>query len=309
MTSVTNAQPAPLAIPVRSQKSTLIGMLSPAALAPEQAQTASARPPEVTRDSAVPPVPEVPPVPPSAPPPAEVPAAAPPPNSATISSEPVSKSAPNTSTPPSFRPPREGRGSRWLLVAAAAIGVLVLGGRYLMRAERVEAEAPRAAAPPAVTATVAPAPTITADPAAAAPATPTSAPPADSAANPEAVAEPAASSAAAPTPTATAAATAAPAESAAGGDVAPAASADLVNTKRTVVVTISPPNARLFRHGKPVGASPVTIELEPGEKRRLYEVGGRGWVTRKLSVDGSKPEIFIGLKPDPSTALPAGQRP
>jgi hypothetical protein len=87
------------------------------------------------------------------------------------------------------------------------------------------------------------------------------------------------------------------------------ASADLINTKRTVVVTISPPTARLFRRGKPVGASPVTIELEPGEKRRLYEVGGHGWVTRKLSVDGSKPEIFIGLKPAPSTTLPAGKRP
>ena len=84
--------------------------------------------------------------------------------------------------------------------------------------------------------------------------------------------------------------------------------AELINTKRTVVVTISPSNARLFRHGKPVGSSPVTIELEPGEKRRLYEVGGPGWVTRKLSVDGSKPEIFIGLKPDASTALPPGKK-
>jgi hypothetical protein len=250
-------------------------------------------------------VPEVPPVPPSAPPPAETAAAVPAPNSATISSEPVSKSAPRASNPPSFRPAREGRGSRWLLVAAAAVAVLVLGGRYLMRAERVEAEAPRAAAPPA--ATVVPAPTITTQPEATASPTQPSAP-AESA-NLGAVAAPAAAdSAAAPTPSATAAAAVAP-DSAPASDAAPVASADLINTKRTVVVTISPPNARLFRHGKPVGASPVTIELEPGEKRRLYEVGGRGWVTRKLSVDGSKPEIFIGLKPDPSTALPPGQRP
>jgi hypothetical protein len=40
----------------------------------------------------------------------------------------------------------------------------------------------------------------------------------------------------------------------------------------------------------------VTIELAPGEKR-AYEVGMPGWVTRRLVVDGSKPEIFIGLKP------------
>jgi hypothetical protein len=61
-------------------------------------------------------------------------------------------------------------------------------------------------------------------------------------------------------------------------------------------VKISPPQAKLWRKGKAVGSSPVTIELAPGEKR-AYEVGMPGWVTRRLVVDGSKPEIFIGLKP------------
>jgi hypothetical protein len=179
-----------------------------------------------------------------------------------------------------------------------------------MRAEPIETEAPRAAAPPAAT----PAPAPTATDATAAAVTPTGTPPADSSVSPEAVAAPGTGSGATPPASAAAADSAAPADGAAPtasgatGQAAPVASADLINTKRTVVVTISPPTARLFRRGKPVGSSPVTIELEPGEKRRLYEVGGHGWVTRKLSVDGSKPEIFIGLKPDPSTALPAGKR-
>jgi hypothetical protein len=73
---------------------------------------------------------------------------------------------------------------------------------------------------------------------------------------------------------------------------------------RTVVVTISPPRAKLYRKGKAVGASPVTIELPPGEKW-AYEVGLPGWVTRRLVVDGSEPEIFIGLRPEP-TPQPAG---
>jgi hypothetical protein len=64
-----------------------------------------------------------------------------------------------------------------------------------------------------------------------------------------------------------------------------------------VIVTISPAKARLFRKGKPVGRSPVVIDLAPGE-RRAYEVGSPGWATRKLVVDGTKPEIFIGLKPE-----------
>jgi hypothetical protein len=42
----------------------------------------------------------------------------------------------------------------------------------------------------------------------------------------------------------------------------------------------------------------VRVELAPGEKRRAFEVGMPGWVTRRLVVDGSKPEMFIGLKPE-----------
>jgi hypothetical protein len=65
-----------------------------------------------------------------------------------------------------------------------------------------------------------------------------------------------------------------------------------------VVVKLTPPGARIFRKGKPLpGGSTVTIELPPDEKKRAFEVGMPGYETRKLVVDGSKSEIYIGLKP------------
>lgn len=66
-----------------------------------------------------------------------------------------------------------------------------------------------------------------------------------------------------------------------------------------MVVSMMPPDARLFWKGKSLGKSPVRIELAPGEKRR-YEVGRPGYVTRRLVVDGSQSEVSIGLRPDPS---------
>jgi hypothetical protein len=98
---------------------------------------------------------------------------------------------------------------------------------------------------------------------------------------------------AAPAQTATASATAVTPEASA----EPSASAAPGGT-RVVIVKISPPGARLFYKGKPVGSSPITVELAPGEKKRSFEVGMPGWVTRRLVVDGSKPEVFIGLKPE-----------
>ena len=69
-----------------------------------------------------------------------------------------------------------------------------------------------------------------------------------------------------------------------------------------VVVTLNPPDARLFYKGKSVGKSPIRIELKPGEKKRSFEVGRPGYVTRRLVVDGSEAEISIGLRPDPSAS-------
>jgi hypothetical protein len=84
----------------------------------------------------------------------------------------------------------------------------------------------------------------------------------------------------------------------------PDAPAPAAEGSRVVTVNMMPPDARLFWKGKSLGKSPVRIELAPGEKRR-YEVGRPGYVTRRLVVDGSQSEVFIGLRPDPSAPAPS----
>ncbi len=79
---------------------------------------------------------------------------------------------------------------------------------------------------------------------------------------------------------------------------APTAAAPSAEGTRVVMVTLMPPDARLFYKGKSVGKSPVRIELAPGEKKRSFEVGRPGYVTRRLVVDGSQPEVSIGLRPE-----------
>jgi hypothetical protein len=158
-------------------------------------------------------------------------------------------------------------GSSRLLAVSAAVAALILGGRwFFMRGHGAEQAGDPPSAPTGVQ-VVPPAADIT--PAAAPPTEPSAAP-----------AEPSAAASAAPEPS----------------PPASAASEKPPGT-RIVVVKLSPPGARLFRKGKPVGSSPVTIELGPDEKKRSFEVGMPGYLTRKLVVDGSKPEIFIGLKP------------
>jgi len=56
-----------------------------------------------------------------------------------------------------------------------------------------------------------------------------------------------------------------------------------------------PPKARFYHFGKEVGTAPFTLEFKPGE-RHSYEVGLPGYTTRKVTVDGSKPEIVVGLR-------------
>lgn len=172
-------------------------------------------------------------------------------------------------------PPADGAGtSRWLVLSFVIAG-LILAGRWYLQSRQAHTQAPVAepAATPAAPAASEAAPAQTAAPAETATASATGA---------AAEASAAASAEATPptTPPAGASASAAP------------------DGTRVVIVKISPPGARLFYKGKPVGASPVTVELAPGEKRRSFEVGMPGWVTRRLVVDGTKPEVFIGLKPE-----------
>lgn len=173
-----------------------------------------------------------------------------------------------------------------LLAVSAALAALVLGGRWFFQHRRVAEEEHAASAPPA---TALPTGVQVVPPAADKPSTTAS--PADAPA--AAPTEPAAN---APAPVASAA----PEASASAAD--PATSAPVPGT-RVVIVKLSPPGARLFRKGKPVPGKPapggtvVTIELAPDEKKRAFEVGMPGYETRKLVVDGSKSEIYIGLKP------------
>jgi hypothetical protein len=172
--------------------------------------------------------------------------------------------------------PADGGGStaRWLVLSLVIAGVIMAGRLYFQN--RAASTPAPAAAPPKTTA--APVPSA----ATAANTTPPQPPAASAtAANTE--------PSAAPDATASGAAPPASAE--------PPASASPEGT-RVVIVKLSPPGARLFYKGKPVGSSPVRVELAPGEKRRAFEVGMPGWVTRRLVVDGSKPEMFIGLKPE-----------
>ena len=63
---------------------------------------------------------------------------------------------------------------------------------------------------------------------------------------------------------------------------------------RKVTVKSKPPKVRFFHFGRPVGTTPFVLELKPGE-RHAYEAGLPGYGTRKIVIDGSKPEVVVGL--------------
>jgi hypothetical protein len=172
------------------------------------------------------------------------------------------------------------------VLAAGLVLVSVLGYRVVSRNRAALAEAAAAnslAEPgPTVTATatmaaepsLAPSDAASAEPAPLAPA----AAPAASAAPVEATSSPDASSGSAPSP----AASPTPPATAAGGDI------------RKVTVKSRPPKVRFFHFGKQVGVTPFVLELKPGE-RHAYEAGLPGYNTRKVVIDGSKPQIMVGL--------------
>jgi hypothetical protein len=89
---------------------------------------------------------------------------------------------------------------------------------------------------------------------------------------------------------------------------APIAGADPSSGKIVVIVNVRPPQARIYYRGKEVGKAPLRVELEPG-KRRSFEVGYPGFMTRKIVVDGSKPELLVGLRPASPYAMGAAPTP
>jgi len=70
-----------------------------------------------------------------------------------------------------------------------------------------------------------------------------------------------------------------------------------------VRILISPPTGRVIEKGKRVGYSGVEVEVMPG-KRRIFEVQHDGYTARRLVVDGSEPEIRIGLRPASGSPAP-----
>jgi hypothetical protein len=222
-----------------------------------------------------------------------------------------SRAKPRTEAPPSStgatnasKPPDRKRGSGaqlWLLFAAAAVAVGYFAARRNEPEPLPEAAAP-AAVPVAVQSVMEPAP---------APPEPVAVPAISAAADPTAAASvaPPSAGAAVPAAQATAAppATAPVAPSAAPSAPAQAASAAAATGDAQQIHIVSdPPGARLFWKGKELGTTPYTLELPAGEKRAL-EIGMRGYITRKLIVDGTKTDIGVGMRPAPASAPPAAQ--
>jgi hypothetical protein len=169
----------------------------------------------------------------------------------------------------SRRAPR-GLGIIPLVIAAAVFVVMFLVGA--MRAMRDEL---RDAKPSTMT----PSSVVQSPPAETHPAAPESAPVAPAAVT---LQEPIAAEVAAPAPS--------PAEPEASASAGPAA-AD--GTTR-VMMRSAVAGAKFFRNGKQVGLNSVIVELAPGEKR-AFEVNLAGYVSRKVVVDGSRPEVVVYL--------------
>lgn len=81
------------------------------------------------------------------------------------------------------------------------------------------------------------------------------------------------------------------------------AAADEASTLRVVLRT-KPDGARIFLDGRRVGNSPLTVDLPRGKVRR-YSVWLEGYVMRAVVVDGSEPELLLGLVPEAPPPAPA----
>jgi ribonuclease E len=68
--------------------------------------------------------------------------------------------------------------------------------------------------------------------------------------------------------------------------------------RTAVLITSRPMGARIYRRGKEIGRTPVTLEIGRGE-HRVFEIGVPGASTRRISIDGEKPEIEVNLMSTP----------
>ncbi len=61
-----------------------------------------------------------------------------------------------------------------------------------------------------------------------------------------------------------------------------------------MLVKSKPTGARVYRRGKEIGRTPLTIQIGRGE-HRIFEVGFTNSGAKRISVDGEKPEINVTL--------------
>jgi hypothetical protein len=76
----------------------------------------------------------------------------------------------------------------------------------------------------------------------------------------------------------------------------PVPSDEGLTTGPVTTVYMAPACAELYRGGKRVGRSGVRVRTPEG-KRRVFEVVCPGHGTRKLTLDGSRKEVMVGLRP------------
>lgn len=66
------------------------------------------------------------------------------------------------------------------------------------------------------------------------------------------------------------------------------------DTMRAVHLILFPLDARVYDGKKDLGMMPVTVKLKPGEVKYLT-IARRGYVPRRIMVDGSKSRVVVGL--------------
>ncbi len=62
----------------------------------------------------------------------------------------------------------------------------------------------------------------------------------------------------------------------------------------TVAIRVHPDGSRILEGAEVVGGSKLVVQLQPGQKR-VFEIQHDGYSARRLVVDGTKPEIRVGL--------------
>jgi predicted Ser/Thr protein kinase len=78
----------------------------------------------------------------------------------------------------------------------------------------------------------------------------------------------------------------------------PSASAPAVETTKVALI-LFPLDAHAYEGKTDLGMMPITIELKPGEEK-IIDVVRRGYVSRRLKVDGEKTRLVVGLVSDSS---------